>query len=847
MRYRYARYNLEHGFIGNWLVAGPQTISLPSNFIQGEQTPEQIAGQFYEPNSGITDTPVERGPLTEGYFQIGDFQGSWEYYACPEDHFVDRSITVREPSYLRSWAYVQLNAKADQDVVFVLTTHGPTDVWVNDEHVLRQEQFFGSRLGSWLVKATLKKGQNSLLVRLEGLNLPNDPLAFALQLRKVTGDRPVDKAQGITVTIPTLIQALARRKNFEQAALGAYVPQDVFEPADHFRLKWAEDLKEPSPAQVRLVSDSGPFYAEATVDGTAGDSVYLNDPYLVPEGPYRVIMLPRHWEYYNQDIRITREFPIWNMGVKKFSAAPYQTYTERRKEALTAAALTNDLFGEIAKMALGLWSAVEVKNILQVTKNTQPVELLGLLGMLARFGEAEAFPKDILPALEDCILSYPYGQPVDPGTSPAIQPAAEILAGQRYPESTFINSGKTGQWHRENAEKRLLEWLDRCATTGFPKWDSPEVFAGLATALSHLVDLAVTEAVWEMSAVVMDKLFFSIAVNSFQGVYGSTRAFTRASFTKGGLLEPTSPITRLLWGTGVFNHHTAGPVSLCCVENYELPSIIADIATSRAEEMWNRERHGLTPDLSVNKVTYRTPEYMLSSAQDFCPGTNGSHEHIWQATLGQTAVVFVTHPGSASEKDTSGPGFWAGNATLPRVAQWKDTLIALYQLPADDWMGFTHAYFPTYAFDEYELSQGWAFARKGEGYVALKASQGFEMARSGRYAFRELRARGSGAWLCHMGRAAVDGDFKTFKEKVIALDATFNGTAVSCATLRGERLSFGWEGPFLRDGQEQALSGFPHYENPFTTAGYPCSAMEIQADGSILRLDFTRETGSDTQ
>jgi hypothetical protein len=847
MRYRYARYNLELGFIGNWLVAGPQTISLPSNSIPGDQTPEQIAGQFYDPSSGITETPVERGPLTEGIFQVGDYQGSWEYYACPEDHFVDRSTPARAPSYLRSWAYVQLNAKVEQDVVLVLTTHGPTDLWVNDERVLHQEQFFGSRPGSRSIKAALKKGQNSLLVRFEGLTLQNDPLAFALQLRKVTGDRPVDKAQGIAVTIPTLIQALARRKNFEQAALSAYVVQDVFEPTDHFRLKWAEDLKEPSPAQVRLVSDSGPFYAEATVDGTAGDSVYLNDPYLVPEGPYRVIMLPHHWEYYNQNIRITREFPIWNMGVKKFSTAPYKTFVERRTEALTAAAQTKGLFGEIAKMALERWNALEVENILQAMKNPQPVELLGLLGMLARFGESEAFPKELLPALEECILSYPYGQPAGPETSPAVPLAAEILAGQRYPDSTFTHSEKTGQWHRESAEKRALEWMDRCAATGFADWDAPEAFAGHAIALSHLVDLAGTEAVWEMAGVVLDKLFFTLATNSFQGVYGSTRGSTRASFIKGGLLEPTSAITRLLWGTGIFNHHTAGPVSLCCVENYELPSIIADIATSRAEEMWNRERHAITPDHSVNKVTYRTPDYMLSSAQDFCPGTNGRHEHIWQATLGQAAVVFVTHPGSASEKDTSGPGFWAGNAILPRVAQWKDTLIALYQLPVEDWMGFTHAYFPTYAFDEYELAQGWAFARKGEGFIALKASQGFEMPRSGRVAFRELRARGSGIWLCHMGRAAQDGDFKTFKEKVIALDATFEGTRVSCATLRGERLAFGWEGPFLRDGLEQALSGFAHYENPYTTAGYPCSEMEIQADGSILRLDFTGETSSSEQ
>ena len=50
------------------------------------------------------------------------------------------------------------------------------------------------------------------------------------------------------------------------------------------------------------------------------------------------------------------------------------------------------------------------------------------------------------------------------------------------------------------------------------------------------------------------------------------------------------------------------------------------------------------------------------------------------------------------------------NVILPRVAQWKDVLIAAYQLLKDDWMGFTHAYFPIHAFDEHVLRQGWAFA-----------------------------------------------------------------------------------------------------------------------------------------
>ena len=119
-------------------------------------------------------------------------------------------------------------------------------------------------------------------------------------------------------------------------------------------------------------------------------------------------------------------------------------------------------------------------------------------------------------------------------------------------------------------------------------------------------------------------------------------------------------------------------------------------------------------DWEVNKVTYKTPDYMLCSAQDYHPGEKGVQQHIWQATLGPDAVVFVTHPPCLSEENSHRPGFWHGNVVLPRVAQWKDVLIAVHKLPEDDWLGFTHAYFPAWAFDEHVLRDA-AGARRAMG------------------------------------------------------------------------------------------------------------------------------------
>jgi hypothetical protein len=250
---------------------------------------------------------------------------------------------------------------------------------------------------------------------------------------------------------------------------------------------------------------------------------------------------------------------------------------------------------------------------------------------------------------------------------------------------------------------------------------------------------------------------------------------------------------------------------------------MATCAGDDAEEMWIQERQtsGITgwrawfaSRSEVDVATYKTPDYMLSSAQDYRAGEPGNGEQVWQATLGPDTVVFGTHPANMSESDAHRNSFWRGNAVLPRVAQWKDVLIAVHKLPQDDWMGFTHAYLPIYAFDEilFQNDAGghlWAFAREGDGYLALTSAQGIELIREGPSAYREVRSYGEeDVWLCLMGRMATDGSFQDFQKAVLALDVDLQGPAVRVDTLRGDTLSFGWTGPLRVNGVTQQIAGF---------------------------------------
>jgi hypothetical protein len=295
----------------------------------------------------------------------------------------------------------------------------------------------------------------------------------------------------------------------------------------------------------------------------------------------------------------------------------------------------------------------------------------------------------------------------------------------------------------------------------------------------------------------------------------------------------------------LLNDHVAAPVALACSDAYEFPSLLREIATDRSQDIWARERH--TGEAGeVNKVAFKTADGMLCSVQGHAPDHEG---RTWQATLGPDAIVFANHPACASQRAAYRPGFWTGNRALPRVAQWRDALIAVHRLPDDDWMGYTHAYFPTFAFDAYELQKGangltWAFAQKGDGYLALGAAQGIELIRHGPSAYRELRSHGGeNVWFCQMGRAATDRSFSRFKKAVLAAQIDLQALGARWRTVRGDELVFGWQGLLTVNGQERPLSGFPHYENPYCVAGLGADSMDIQFGDWILRLDFDLAQG----
>ncbi len=255
----------------------------------------------------------------------------------------------------------------------------------------------------------------------------------------------------------------------------------------------------------------------------------------------------------------------------------------------------------------------------------------------------------------------------------------------------------------------------------------------------------------------------------------------------------------------------------------------------------------------VNKVTYRTPDYMLSSAQDYRKGEKGYQQHIWQATLDSYAVVFATNPDDLKEGDSHRPSYWMSNGRLPRTAQYKNLLVALYDIPRHPsapypletrHYAFTHAYFPKWAFNEVREvggahGGGWIFGRRGDGYVALYVDQPYKWTESGPDAGQEIISLGyRNVFICQVGRKAVDGTFDDFVSAVTNASLTVAGLKVEYAAPGLGLASFNWQSPFTVAGNQISLRDYPRWQNPYTTAPFDSLNYVITFEGKSLELDF---------
>lgn len=264
----------------------------------------------------------------------------------------------------------------------------------------------------------------------------------------------------------------------------------------------------------------------------------------------------------------------------------------------------------------------------------------------------------------------------------------------------------------------------------------------------------------------------------------------------------------------------------------------------------------------VDIYTRRTPDYILSCAQDFRKGRMGYQQHPWMASLGGKAVIFTTNP--ASTEYSNRPNCWAGNLTLPRAVQHENVLLCLYRVEPDfvDYL-YSHLYFPRHEMDEVVEKEGWIFGRKGDGYAAVYSLLPGYWEKKDPAMFKELYAESwqekydraddyeyiaqghANVWVIEMGSKAENGSFEAFMDgfagKKVCGD-THN--LIYQSPSQGE-ITFGWNRPLTVGGETICIHGYKRYDNEFAQTEFDAGAIEINAGGHQTILDFEKAERTD--
>ena len=245
----------------------------------------------------------------------------------------------------------------------------------------------------------------------------------------------------------------------------------------------------------------------------------------------------------------------------------------------------------------------------------------------------------------------------------------------------------------------------------------------------------------------------------------------------------------------------------------------------------------------ANTYTYKTPDYMLASAQAYHPGSFGDQQHLWNATLSRDVSVFTTHP--AASLSTEGalslsPGYWVGSGRFPHVVQDRNVVLNLFDIPDEPGFmeksvqDFTHAHFPQERFDEVIVDGRYAFGRTGQTYAALIArnplhySEGMtdDLVQPGRESY----------WVFEAGSEQSDASFKDFMARIRSNAVHYEAGKLVYET-GNRKLELRYQGDFSIDGEVQDLE-YPRFDAPYVQAPRKPDVIRFEHDGKTLLLDF---------
>lgn len=697
-----------------------------------------------------------------GFSRRLDFSGFWH-----------------RPTKLARWCRTVLKPQTSGIHAFTLTTCGGANIWVDGNHVAKVEPFTRNTAHSVTIELPLKAGGSDVVMLTEELAERDANWFVELTLVSDTQIEAGVPGTGNSKAIETLKSLAANVR-----------PQSWFTTGDALTLVFdapaATEVSIRAEVQQSVHMRHLPPRLKAQVFLSKGQSsVTISGVDALGNGYHELDLV-----FEIGGTRIDRQIGFALLDTLSPPSHP-QTLAGRKAEALAYAAAhgENRIGRALAMLAIGqepdeTFSDIVLDTLamLEERRDCSDFVMVPLLWILGAY--RDALPPELCARIEKAVLGYRYWVD-EPGNDVMwfwsenhvlCFHTSQYLAGRLLPEETFSASGRTGREQESLARERLNHWFASVEAHGLAEWNSaayyPIDFIGLL-ALHNWAEPSIAGR----ARVLLDRLFVMIGLHTLGGVPTGTQGRAYDKEIHAGPLTELGPFATVAFGQGWLNDGVAA-LPMLCAGSYSPPKEAATYADPTPGTAINAHYvQGLGP--AGQLALHKRASVQLSSSVDGEPGRKGHQQHLIDVRFSghPFARAWINHPGEDDPWGHQRPSYWAGNGVMPRIGQYDDAALLLYDLGQTPRVDFTHICAPADAFEESELADNWLILRSGRGFAALTASAPITPVEQGPGVGREYRAYARQiAWAAIVGELAPAAGLPAVREAIgrMALEFDFN-------------------------------------------------------------------------
>lgn len=681
----------------------------------------------------------------------------WLPFASPR---VDLSGFWFRPTVLGTWAETIIDAASAGEALLRLRTCGGAIVFANGEEAGWMAPYGRNLESAEEVKVALKVGRNDIRIWFD--DLAERDARYYFQLDYLSGP-------AISVALPIEVE-------------GAVA--DAMEAA-------LDDMHFERPAYdggaVALVTGVALSHdAQVEVD-IEGDFMSIEAPvrfaFDLLKGQKRLPIadteqLPADFRHFKVTLTIgdhaaSRVFGVEICHARRQGNAS-ETLAARIEEALieVAGQAEADTVRALARLAIGQEGAetdAMISGALPAIEDCHDCAdfiLVPLLWCRGVYGDRLA--ADLRARVDNAILGYRYWMD-EPGNDvqwyfsenhALLFHTAAYIAGGLLPDERFLRSGRLGREQSAVGASRVRAWLDHFEAWEMAEFNSAPYFPIDLKGLCALYALAPDKDITERAGKAIVRLLEVVARSAHHGMLTGAQGRSYEHTLRAARSLELSGICRMVWGKGNYGmrFHALPQLALCLRDHgLSVPAELAAIASLSDDTAWEW-MFAQGQDRFARLYHHKTRNHAMGSAAGYRWNQWGYQETVIHARLGENAdaQIWINHPGEVLQSGYGRPSYWGGSGTLPRVHQYRDLAVVSFAC-SDEQPDFTHAWFPTSAFDAVQVDGHCAFAQSGDAFAMLKTDVPLIEIKGGPTAGNELRAAGRNAtWIVRLGGRDVE-------------------------------------------------------------------------------------------